>query len=256
MEYSQISFLDTDPSLQSNGTNTPVTSSEDEPQTDGSTDLMSGKATLESLPHMTTKDEWISFMQDSLAKILASQGIQQGLAKVRGLDFTVKFYALQTRFDLNTCSWKTSQTSLLEMTEECSEPSLETLPHAAMMLSGYVYPLPKLEPTIPETVGGSWVTPTASSSQAASMKASLKEAERLHPKGQNHLAAQMAKRMFPTPCANEDAAGTPNGKMQRQLGNCEEVRGTTPEEWAGGTLNPTWVEWLMGFPVGHTDLEP
>jgi hypothetical protein len=24
----------------------------------------------------------------------------------------------------------------------------------------------------------------------------------------------------------------------------------------GGKLNPTWVEWLMGFPLGWTDLEP
>jgi DNA (cytosine-5)-methyltransferase 1 len=23
-----------------------------------------------------------------------------------------------------------------------------------------------------------------------------------------------------------------------------------------GSLNPTWVEWLMGFPDGWTDLEP
>jgi len=22
-----------------------------------------------------------------------------------------------------------------------------------------------------------------------------------------------------------------------------------------GMLNPTWVEWLMGFPIGWTDLE-
>ena len=25
---------------------------------------------------------------------------------------------------------------------------------------------------------------------------------------------------------------------------------------SGGSLNPTWVEWLMGFPPGWTDLEP
>jgi hypothetical protein len=25
---------------------------------------------------------------------------------------------------------------------------------------------------------------------------------------------------------------------------------------AGGALNPTWVEWLMGFPLGWTDLGP
>jgi len=24
----------------------------------------------------------------------------------------------------------------------------------------------------------------------------------------------------------------------------------------GGSLNPTWVEWLMGWPIGHTDLKP
>ena len=22
-----------------------------------------------------------------------------------------------------------------------------------------------------------------------------------------------------------------------------------------GSLNPAWVEWLMGYPIGHTDLE-
>ena len=62
-------------------------------------------------------------------------------------------------------------------------------------------------------------------------------------------------RMFPTPTANEDAAGTPNGKMQKMLGNHPAVRGTTKEEWASGTLNPTWVEWLMGYPKGWTELK-
>jgi len=60
---------------------------------------------------------------------------------------------------------------------------------------------------------------------------------------------------WPTPTANEDAAGTPNGKMQAMLGNHPSLRGTTSEEWSRGTLNPTWVEWLMGFPLGHTDLD-
>ena len=37
--------------------------------------------------------------------------------------------------------------------------------------------------------------------------------------------------------------------MQKMLGNHPQVRGT-----GGGTLNPTWVEWLMGYPNGWTDL--
>ena len=59
-----------------------------------------------------------------------------------------------------------------------------------------------------------------------------------------------------TPSANEDAAGTPNGKMQKMLGNDPRIRGTTKTEWDAGTLNPTWVEWLMGWPIGWTDLKP
>jgi DNA (cytosine-5)-methyltransferase 1 len=66
---------------------------------------------------------------------------------------------------------------------------------------------------------------------------------------------QTAVRMWPTPSANEDAAGTPNGNMQKMLGNHPEIRGTTQEEWQRGSLNPTWVEWLMGYPIGHTDLK-
>ena len=43
-----------------------------------------------------------------------------------------------------------------------------------------------------------------------------------------------------------------NTKWQdtKMLGNCEEVRSQ-----GTGTLNPMWVEWLMGFPIGWTDLE-
>jgi hypothetical protein len=68
-------------------------------------------------------------------------------------------------------------------------------------------------------------------------------------------AVHHMEQMWPTPTANEDAAGTPKGKMQKMLGNHPEVRGKTPEEWQKGSLNPKWVEWLMGYPRGWTDLE-
>lgn len=60
--------------------------------------------------------------------------------------------------------------------------------------------------------------------------------------------ARMVK-LWPTPSANEDACGTPNGKMQKMLGNNPEVRKTQ------GQLNPDWVEQLMNFPEGWTNLE-
>ena len=68
-----------------------------------------------------------------------------------------------------------------------------------------------------------------------------------------NLADQV--KMWSTLSANEDAAGTPNGKMQRMLGNHPGIRGTTQKEFDKGALNPDWVEWLMGYAPGYTDPE-
>ena len=157
-------------------------------------------------------------------------------------------------FDPDTPSLKTSQTCLLETGEIGLSEFYGTFPRSGTMRSGTVYQLPRLAPTITEIGSGLWLTPTSASSQSASMQASLKEYYRLKPRGQGHLAAQVAFHVLPTPTANEDAAGTPEGNMKSMLGNHPFVRGESSEQWLTGTLNPTWVEWLMGFPLGHTDL--
>ncbi len=54
-----------------------------------------------------------------------------------------------------------------------------------------------------------------------------------------------AARMLPTPKA-QNARG--NGQAHGEGGQSLDVL-------AGGRLNPTWVEWLMGFPLGWTDLD-
>ena len=56
-------------------------------------------------------------------------------------------------------------------------------------------------------------------------------------------------KMFLTPSANEDAAGRVGGKMQKMLGNSPEVRNT-----GKGTLAANWVELVMGYPQGFTDI--
>jgi hypothetical protein len=50
-------------------------------------------------------------------------------------------------------------------------------------------------------------------------------------------------KMLPTPHAN-----CGNGIGEHGTG------GQNLQTAAGGQLNPTWVEWLMGFPVGWTDI--
>jgi hypothetical protein len=120
------------------------------------------------------------------------------------------------------------------------------------MLDGTVYELPTAALHTEGIDGGLWPTPTANQQAAATIPALLNEAMRLHPRGQWTLATQVAaehvykRRMWPTPSANEDAAEKPTGKMQAMLGNHPDIRSS-----GTGTLNPAWVAWLMGWPIGH-----
>jgi hypothetical protein len=106
-----------------------------------------------------------------------------------------------------------------------------------------------------------WPTPTAEQAGEGQLLNKLtakdgtspKQGERAYnPETGRHVQVTLnrAVKMWPTPTANEDACGTPNGKMQKMRGNHPDVRNT-----GVGTLNPQWVEWLMGYPEGWTDLK-
>ena len=56
--------------------------------------------------------------------------------------------------------------------------------------------------------------------------------------------------MFPTPTARDWKGKSGKGRQERK-GNPKD---TLPNA-VNGQLNPTWVEWLMGFPRGWTDLK-
>lgn len=79
----------------------------------------------------------------------------------------------------------------------------------------------------------------------------------LDPARSRNLNDQIAA-MFPTPTTGEGLCGG-TGNYQ-QLKALEESGEITAEErksmasGSGGQLNPTWVEWLMGFHLGWTDL--
>ena len=274
-ESSQTSFWDTDPSLLSNGTNTLVKSSELESQMDGSMECQCGKEMSDCSIHPNTKDEWIAFMQDSLAKILAKPVVKEALVKIQGLDFTDRSYGLQTKYNLNTCSWKMSQQSLVEMTEGCLEQSLETLPREATIVSGVVYPLPKLELTTNETDGGClhtptatanqmspsmvrksgwWPTPTAHNGQEKGFPAEFKRNSCLTADAIRAEVMEGKMKMWPTPNAsdNRDRGNLNTPAVQRRIQKGKQISLSME---AGGKLNPVWVEWLMGWPLHHTDLK-
>lgn len=64
--------------------------------------------------------------------------------------------------------------------------------------------------------------------------------------------------MFPTPTTGAGlCCGTGNYRQLKALeasGEISEEERRSMASGGGGQLNPTWVEWLMGFPLGWTDL--
>lgn len=68
---------------------------------------------------------------------------------------------------------------------------------------------------------------------------------RMKSPGKCNLTQAIAmERMFTTPCA-ADSTGSTGGANHRSL-----------RTDVSGQLNPEWVEWLMGFPAGWSELEP
>ena len=156
------------------------------------------------------------------------------------------------KFDLDTHTWKTHQC----LWDEDLPPSSVILPKWGMMRSGVLWERTTLPRLTSETESGSWPTPTCQ--EVEHPDAELTDTgRRLSKDGKSSHSLNLADsvKKWPTPCANEDAAGTPNGNMQKKLGNDPKVRGETPEEWSKGALSPDWVEWLMGWPIGWTSME-
>ena len=64
--------------------------------------------------------------------------------------------------------------------------------------------------------------------------------------------------MWPTPTTGAGlCGGTGNYQQLKALeasGQITEEERRSMAAGNGGQLNPTWVEWLMGFPLGWTDL--
>jgi hypothetical protein len=62
---------------------------------------------------------------------------------------------------------------------------------------------------------------------------------------------------YPTPCSTDHKGAGQSGDLRDRLDYTVERGGTksaTFEKNAAGQLSPNWVEWLMGWPIGWTDL--
>ena len=147
------------------------------------------------------------------------------------------------RYDQDTSSWRTSQ---LLLTGEW-EPFSEGWPKAGIMLDGRCYRQPKLERRIAEIDGGVWATPRATMPDNLSSNPEIKNNRIIRESGEDfgmNLADQA--KAWPTPRSrNIDYWDQEYAKKKQML--CDSLM--------GGQLNPMWVEWLMGYPLGWTALD-
>lgn len=178
------------------------------------------------------------------------------------------------KYDPVASTWKTAQCSLLEDSTEF----WGTWPRCGSMRNGECFQQPTLAPITSASESGLLPTPVAvdtgaffnrSASDGAALRPTLGAMAKydlwptptvkgnynrkgLSKSSGDGLATAVQK--WPTPTAR-DYRGihrTERGLERRQ----ESARGIPLNEAAGGLLNPTWVEWLMGWPIGWTALQP
>ena len=320
-EFLEDTCLDGEQFAQLNGSNTP--------QAYCAPDKMMGFSRLSRFgmmykPLMENLGEELlmSYRAGFHAKTLVQQG--KGLElKVNGQECGEKWRASFTKYDPDSCSWKTHQCSLLGGLDEF----LATWPQWGLMRDGECWEQVMLEQTIRGTEFGlsenKWATPTTMDKlPPKSEKALHREATQARPgrskpanlrdqvsnmqnwptprcqmtrpvairddmeKGhRRNLEEVVATReIWPTPrsCSAMAATITPESAWnEKRNPNLETIvgrvtfptptahnskEGAYPAEFtrktptlathAGGKLNPMWVEWLMGWPLGWTDLKP
>jgi hypothetical protein len=279
-------------------------------------DLLGSTSSVEAFPARTSRRREIK--QESMAK---------------EADSGPNFADLLARYDPALRFWKTSQLSLLAITEDGLDEWSETWPRSGIAVSGIAYRHPNLARTTTEIASGLLPTPTAqdygsnrSPTKGAAIRPSLQTMARKemwptplaqeggpdfakiercnrqsgkgltltttvalkeremwptplanehkhgrptewemttdHGGTKDSLRVNVNKRTFPTPTARDCKGGYNTKSLSRKDGRSRTLNQLPNAALDGkgtdsvtGALNPNWVEWLMGFPIGHTDLD-
>lgn len=175
------------------------------------------------------------------------------------------------RFDPSSSSWKTAQCSLLGDLDEFSG----TWPRWGSGSPGGCSGLTMWQPPTNENGSGFWPTPRATDGGHArpnqrGSKGDLMLSSAVHqfptPTATNTKANHMRgadkgkprepRSYFLTPRATDTGKGEGSETFVKRMGDRTENCFQSLPSQVGGQLNPPWVEWLMGWPIGWTDLEP
>ena len=171
------------------------------------------------------------------------------------------------KYDPDSSLWRTHQCSLLGDLE----PFSETWPQWGLMRNGECWEQTTLAQTIKGTESGSeqnWPTPTATDYMGAKqngiesrngryVRTSLTTGVKFGAKLTDAVNLEVKKK-FPTPKLSDykDRGNMSNPSIQRRAAKGKQMDLSMVAHPSSGQLNPTWVEWLMGWPLEWTDLKP
>jgi hypothetical protein len=115
-----------------------------------------------------------------------------------------------------------------------------------MMRNGECWALSTPAHRTSESASGLWPTPCAN--ETGENPENLMERMKKYGRtgSQVHMKLSTKVQMWATPQARDFRTG-----QQSRWENPERTRNLNDQ--IGGQLNPTWVEWLMGWPLGWTD---
>lgn len=192
--------------------------------------------------------------------------VKAQVSRARALDCGKKWPVSSVKFNPDTCWWKTHRCLF---PEDLTSFSL-TLPRWGMMRDGELSEqyMPA-HPIVATESGSPLPTPSAQSygtnrGGAAGRKGKVRPG----------LETMARRGMWPTPQAySKGASASMPGLTPLDLAVRPEMRkhadrakarrqgvqlqsSTSGSAQTGGKLNPAWVEWLMGWPIGWTDLKP
>lgn len=223
------------------------------------------------------------FLEASRARTLAQPArAQDSTANAPGSG--ERWRELSVRYDRNSCSWRTHRSLWDEDLSACSL----TLPKWGSMRDGVLSERMTLERHTAANDAGLWPTPTVpNGGRSCAHVTDWRGADgrtAYHNGKKVQVGLEHAAKYWPTPtvCGNHNRKGasassgdglfstavktwptpTVNDSKNRTLPPSQVKHDNIPGallrdgEKAGGALNPTWVEWLMGWPLGWTDLKP
>ena len=243
---------------------------------------MTSEHLQQSLFNMTQSAE------DSPAKTYQLQAYKKVLQKKPDQVFFTNSYESYAWYDPNTSSWRTWQRSLIEGWTLFSG----NFPKQGMMQNGQLYLQVLWVPAINDQGGGSLPTPTASDVEGGIAKDTQYNNGSFYRKDKkgviHHVKLRDAVASLPTPRSRDWKGGQGDYKARGYGASLPDIVNQLPtpsahehkysmskEDHQSGTclaamarkdrlsaptgkpmsLNPAFVEEMMGYPIGHTDLK-